>query len=449
MVEAKTKVQRYERYKDSELEWLGEIPLNWNLQKLKSFLTVHGRIGFRGYTVNDLVDKGDGAVTISPSNMGESEMIWKKVSYLSWKKYYESPEIIVEEGDLLIVKTASIGKIAYVRELKEKATINPQILVLKNIKINKDYFYYQLLSNVIQHQLQTEKIGSTIYTISENKILNFRSLVPPLSEQTAIAQFLDDKTTKIDEAITIKQQQISLLKERKQILIHKAVTQGLNSNVKLKDSGVKWIGEIPEHWEVTAVKYILEIPITDGPHTTPELLDEGIPFISAEAIKNGEIDFNKKRGFISEKNHLLFSLKYSPKRNDIYMVKSGATTGNIAIVRTDEEFSIWSPLAVFRSNLKRILPQYLYIYLESPSFKKGVELSWSFGTQQNIGMGVLSNLPISFPSIQEQKEISAYIETASQKIETAIRLKQQEIVKLKEYKSSLINGVVTGKVKVC
>src|SRR5699024_9475435 len=101
---------------------------------------------------------------------------------------------------------------------------------------------------VIQHQLETEKIGSTIYTISETKILNFNGITPTISEQTAIANFLDDKCSKIDAAIEIKQKQISLLKERRQIAIHQAVTRGLDENVPLKDSGVEWIGEIPEHW---------------------------------------------------------------------------------------------------------------------------------------------------------------------------------------------------------
>jgi type I restriction enzyme S subunit len=144
----------------------------------------------------------------------------------------------------------------------------------------------------------------------------------------------------------------------------------------------------------------------------------------------------------------MFSKKYSPKRNDIYMVKSGATTGNVAMVRTDIEFSIWSPLAVFRANQQKVIPNYLLNYLESPSFKLGVELNWSFGTQQNIGMGVLSNLPIAYPSIEEQSMISQYIGQVTSKVKSAIALKEQEIEKLKEYKATLINSAVTGKIKV-
>jgi type I restriction enzyme S subunit len=420
MIETKTNVQRYDAYKDSGVEWLGQIPEHWNLQKLKSFLTVHGRIGFRGYTLNDLVNKGEGAVTISPSNMGESEMVWKKVSYLSWKKYYESPEIIVNEGDLLIVKTASIGKIAYVRELKDKATINPQILILKNIKINKDYFYYQLLSNVIQHQLQTDKIGSTIYTISENKILNFTATVPPLTEQTKIAQFLDDKTTKIEDAITIKEQQINLLKERKQILIHKAVTQGLNPNVKLKDSGVDWIGEIPEHWEVKRLKHCLNI--NNGSDYKHIQTDEGYPVIgsggqfayASEYMYDGEVVFLGRKGTIDKP--LYFKGKFWAVDTMFYAnTKNGNIVKFLYYLATTLPFSYYSTATAL------------------PSM-----------TQSD-----LNNHPISRPPIDEQKKIVEYIENATNKIDTAIILKQQEIEKLKEYKSSLINSVVTGKVMVC
>jgi type I restriction enzyme S subunit len=441
MIEITTKVKRYDVYKDSGVEWLGEIPEHWETRRIKY---IFNEINERSENGNeDLLSVSQyTGVTNKSDKVQEGGMLTNALTLEGYKK--------VTKGDLIsnimLAWNGSLGFSPF------NGITSPAYSIYRIYGDNDNrYFHYLLRTELYKAEFKRNSSGviESRLRLYTDDFFKIESILPPPPEQTKIAQFLDDKTTKIEDAITIKKQQINLLKERKQILIHKTVTQGLNPNVKLKNSGVEWIGEIPEHWEVTAIKYLLEIPITDGPHTTPELLDEGIPFISAEAIKNGEIDFNKKRGFISEKNHLLFSLKYSPKRNDIYMVKSGATTGNIAMVKTDEAFSIWSPLAVFRSNLNRVLPQYLYIYLESPSFKKGVELSWSFGTQQNIGMGVLSNLPISFPSIQEQKEISSYIETASQKIGRAINLKQQEIEKLKEYKSSLINSVVTGKVRVC
>ena len=129
------------------------------------------------------------------------------------------------------------------------------------------------------------------------------------------------------------------------------------------------------------------------------------------------------------------------------MIKSGATTGNIAMVETDEEFSIWSPLAVFRANF-RLVPKFLFFALQSVYFKKGVELKWSYGTQQNIGMRILSNLPLVYAPIEEQTQIVSYLEDIEEKIAKAITLKEQEIEKLKEYKTVLIDNVVTGKVKI-
>lgn len=210
-----------------------------------------------------------------------------------------------------------------------------------------------------------------------------------------------------------------------------------------KDSGVEWLGEIPEHWEVVAIKRVLAIPITDGPHTTPELIEEGIPFISAESIKNGKIDFSKKRGFISEKNHLLFSKKYNPQLWDIYMVKSGATTGNTAIVETNKTFSIWSPLAVFRANKQKVSPRYLNLFLQSSTFKISVELSWSFGTQQNIGMGILSNLPMSVPPLSEQTRIAEFLDRKTAQIDQAIAQKERLIELLKERRQVMIHQAVT------
>lgn len=130
------------------------------------------------------------------------------------------------------------------------------------------------------------------------------------------------------------------------------------------------------------------------------------------------------------------------------MVKSGATTGNIAMVKTDAEFSIWSPLAVFRADPNKIDNKYLFYFLSSGAFRAGVEIKWSFGTQQNIGMGILSNLPIAYPSIKEQQNIVSHIESMTVKISNGVFLQEKQIEKLKEYKAVLIDSAVTGKIKV-
>lgn len=209
-----------------------------------------------------------------------------------------------------------------------------------------------------------------------------------------------------------------------------------------KESGSKWIDKIPSSWKVVSLKHILSIPITDGPHLTPEFLEDGVPFVSAEAVSGGYIDFDKIRGFISEADDELFSQKYRPKRNDVYMIKSGATTGITAIVETDRRFNIWSPLAVMRC--KDIYhPRFLLNYLRSDSFQESVQLSWTFGTQQNIGMGTLENLAVCFPSFEEQQKIANFLDHETAKIDTLIEKQQQLIKLLKEKRQAVISHAVT------
>lgn len=210
-----------------------------------------------------------------------------------------------------------------------------------------------------------------------------------------------------------------------------------------KDSGVPWLGDIPSHWEAMSLKFSLSMPITDGPHETPEILLEGIPFISAEAVKKDKLDFNKKRGYISESDHEKYSKKYHPQRGDVYMVKSGATTGNVARVETDEVFNIWSPLAVMRPNIELISTDYLFYILKSTYFNISVQLKWNMGTQQNIGMGVLSNIKIIIPDIDEQQAIVNFLDDKLDHIDTLISKQQQLIEKLAEQRSAVITHAVT------
>ena len=214
---------------------------------------------------------------------------------------------------------------------------------------------------------------------------------------------------------------------------------------EMKDSGVEWIGEIPVDWNVGKTLYALSMPITDGPHETPELFDEGIPFISAEAVScgNGHIDFEHIRGFISQEFYEECCKKYIPQINDIYMIKSGATTGKVAKVEIQKLFTIWSPLAVFRVEPQRCYYEYLYYFIQSDAYQKQIENKWTYGTQQNIGMRTLEKLMICFPSITQQKLIADYLDSKCSKIDEIIEKQRAIIEKLKEYKFSIITEAVT------
>jgi type I restriction enzyme S subunit len=211
---------------------------------------------------------------------------------------------------------------------------------------------------------------------------------------------------------------------------------------KYKPSGVEWLGDVPEEWEIGALKHLVAVPITDGPHETPQFLDEGIPFVSAEAVSSGRIDFSKVRACISPEDNVRYSQKYSPKLHDIYMVKSGATTGITAIVEDRTDFNIWSPLAAIRCG-KKADPHFVLNFMRSRNFLDAITLNWSFGTQQNIGMGVIENLHCTLPPLPEQQQIAAFLDRECGKLD-ALQAKQERLIELlKEKRQALISHAVT------
>ena len=218
---------------------------------------------------------------------------------------------------------------------------------------------------------------------------------------------------------------------------------------KMKDSGIEWIGEIPEGWSVSKVLHCLSMPITDGPHTTPILYDTGIPFVSAEAVScgNGRIDFSHIRGYISEKFYKECCQKYIPEIDDIYMIKSGATTGRVAIVDTTRVFTIWSPLAVFRCNKDCMLPKFLFYYLQSSAFQKEVEFGWTFGTQQNVGMRSLEQMKVCVPPLNEQNTIVNHLDYQCAQIDLLLQKACSSIEEYKNLKQAVIMQAVTKGVR--
>lgn len=211
--------------KDSGVEWIGEMPEHWALVRIKDICKIYGRIGYRGYTEKDLVSEGEGAITLSPSNLQGGKMNYSKCSYLAWKKYYESPEIMIFNNDIIFVKTGSTyGKCAIVENLPMEATINPQSIVFKNIKCNAAFLNYVLFSDVIQIQIENSVVGGTIPTIAQDKINNYKFVLPLLPEQQEIVAYLDDQLLNVDAQITKANRRIELLEELKQSIITEAVT---------------------------------------------------------------------------------------------------------------------------------------------------------------------------------------------------------------------------------
>uniref|UniRef100_UPI0040482327 restriction endonuclease subunit S n=1 Tax=Aliarcobacter sp. TaxID=2321116 RepID=UPI0040482327 len=205
-------------FKDSEF---GRIPESWEVKSIDSIAKISGRIGYRGYTVADIVKEGEGAITLSPSNIINNKINFKNCTYISFFKYEESPEIKIYNGDILLVKTGSTyGKTAIVTGLNEKATLNPQIVVLKNIKMDNLYLSYLMSSRIIQNQITQTIAGGAIPTLSQKNIEKYKFPIPPIEEQKQIAEILSTVDKKIEN---LKEKKL-FFQELKKGLMQKLLT---------------------------------------------------------------------------------------------------------------------------------------------------------------------------------------------------------------------------------
>lgn len=425
---------RYEQYQDSGVAWLGEVPSHWEVKRLK--FAIHYISDKTEAQFSDLRYFGlENIQSFTGKLLDEIELTSEGITHL------------FQKNDVLFGKLRPYLAKVYLAE--QNGLVSTEALVFRSKEnIQPKFLFYYCLSPEFIDAVNGTTFGSKMPRASWDDIGNFKIILPPLPEQTAIAAFLDCKLAQIDALISKQETLLTKLAEKRTALITHAVTRGLNPAAPLKPSGVAWLGEVPQHWEVMSLKFSLAMPITDGPHETPEILSDGIPFISAEAVKNDKLDFNKKRGYISEEDHLRFCKKYSPQKGDIYMVKSGATTGNVAKVETDKVFNIWSPLAVMRPDTNKISTEFLFYAIKAEYFNVSVQLKWNMGTQQNIGMGVLSNIKVIIPPLPEQTAIAHYLDTQTAQIDALSNKIRQTIARLQEYRRTLITQAVTGKIKV-
>jgi type I restriction enzyme, S subunit len=432
-------MKRYDSYKDSGVEWLGEIPKEWNTSKMKFELTIFGRIGFRGYTTEDIVDEGEGVISLSPSNITDDfDLKLSNSTFISYEKYDQSPEIKVFENDIVLVKTSSIGKVTIIKgESLPKMTLNPQLIVLKKVKPNNRFLYYYLISSYFQYELQNEKSGGVMSTISQQKIKDFNLIIPPLSEQQQIVSFLDTKTSLIDSLIEKTQRKIELLKEKKTSLISEVVTKGLNPNVNMKDSGVEWIGDIPDNWNWKRMCYMFKpvsIKNTSGEINLSVYRDYGV-------IPTNSRDDN--HNVISEdtSNYKLVNV------GDFVMNKMKCWMGSLGL---SDYRGIVSPSYTVMKSLTQSNRKYLHNLLRSqiyiPQYRKlsyGVRIG-----QWDMRFEDFRELPCLIPPLSEQRQIVEYLDEQTQKIDNTISIEEKRIELLKEYRQSLISEVVTGKRKV-
>ncbi|WP_426766416.1 restriction endonuclease subunit S [Erwinia aphidicola] len=442
-----TKYKAYPEYKDSGVEWLGEIPKDWTVHSLKRSINrcTNGIWGGDPDEVNDIIVLRVADFDRQSFNVSDLKLTTRSIHPRDRRNR------LLKKGDLLIEKSGGgektlVGCVVIFDKDYEAVTSN-FVAKMSPIEIYDSCFLKFVFSQLYAGKVNYPSIKQTtgIQNLDSDSYLMERFCFPSKAEQINISTFLNHETAKIDSLLEKQQQLIELLKEKRQAVISHAVTKGLNPEAPMKDSGVEWLGEVPESWDVCTIKNIVSTPITDGPHETPDFFSEGVPFISAEAVSSGVIDFSKKRACISLRDHEKFSKKYKPKLHDIYMVKSGATTGITAIVETNEDFNIWSPLAAIRCNAKSD-PYFSLYFLRSKPFQTAVELNWSFGTQQNIGMGVIGNIHITRPPIPEAVGIANFLKLQCSNFERLINIAYEQIELMQERRTALISAAVTGKI---
>jgi len=427
-------MQRYEKYKDSGIDWLGEIPQHWELNRLKHLFKEKKKV------LNFSLPAG---------SISFGEVVFKDDEKIpeSTKATYQE----VLKGDYLINPLNLNYDLISLRIALSDIDVvvsSGYIVIQDVIQLNKNYYKWLLHQYDVSYM---KLLGSGVrQTISFNNIANSELPYPNLDEQEVIANFLNEKCEKIDGAIILKEQQIEKLKELRQITIHNAVTKGISLStgkvVRMKDSGIDWIGEIPEHWEVKKLKYLFYL--TGGGTPSKEnftFWNGSIPWVSPKDMKAKWIE--KTEDYISEVAIQNSSTKLIPKNSLLLVVRSGILQRTLPLCFAKVDLTINQDIKAITAKSK-MASEFLYYYilgLERFLLKEWVK---DGATVESIEISYLENTQLVFPSLSEQEEIVAYLETQTTKIDKAIAQKQEQIIKLKEYKQSLINEVVTGKLKV-
>lgn len=417
------KVERYSAYKYAGEDWMGEVPAHWEIRKLK-------HIFFEKKMKNNPQLKA-GSISFGEVVVKDDEKIPE-----STKASYQE----VLDGEFLINPLNLNYDLISLRIALSRinVVVSSGYIVLKNHEdINKQYYKYLLHRYDVAYM---KLLGSGVrQTISFNHIGNSLLLFPPKEEQTAIAQFLDRKTAQIDKAIAQKEKLIELLKERRQILIHKAVTRGLNPKVKLKPSGVEWIGEIPEHWEVLpGLRFFKENNRKNlGMKESRVLsLSYGRIIIKPEEKLVGLVPESFETYQIVKPGDII--IRCTDLQNDQTSLRTGLAKDDGIIT------SAYLNLGIVRNDN----PAFLQLYLHGLDVTK-VLYKFGSGLRQNLSYVDFKRLPVVSVPREEQDLIVKYVEELERKIVKAVSYKKQEIQRLKEYKATLINSAVTGKIKVC
>ena len=423
-------MRQYESYKDSGVEWLGEIPSHWEISSLgkillsvseknRSDLPLLSITRELGVIERDTEDQ-DSNHNFIPDDLSNYKILKKGQFGMNKMKAWQ--------GSYGVSDFTGI--------------VSPAYYIFDFIKsINPQFFHWAIRSKIYVSFFGSASDGVRIgqWDLSKSRMKSIPFIIPSNDEQQKIAQFLDDKTAKIDQAVDLVEKQIALLKEHKQILIQNAVTRGLNPDVPLKDSGVEWIGQVPEHWEVSSLGKML-LPVSEKNKPNLPLLS-----ITRElgVIERDVEDQESNHNFIPDD---LSNYKVL-KEGQFGMNKMKAWQGSYGVSRFT---GIVSPAYYIFDFIKSVNSRFFHWAIRSKiyisffgSASDGVRIG-----QWDLSKSRMKSIPFIIPSYTEQVQIADYLDQQAVKIDQAIALKTAHIEKLKEYKSVLINDVVTGKVRV-
>lgn len=437
-------MKKYEAYKNSGIEWIGQIPEGWSVVPLKYNLSLKGRIGWNGLKSEEFQEKSY-AYLVTGQDFNSDVVNWEKCYQINKERYDEDPFIQLENGDLLVTKDGTIGKVAKVVNLDKPACLNSGIFVVKQTKgvFEQNYLYWVLVSNQLKEFVGFNSTGSTIAHLYQNVFENMPLTVPPLTEQKAIASYLDYKVGQIDASVSAINSQIDDLKSYRQSIISEAVTKGLNPDVPLKDSGVEWIGEIPESWDCTKLGWIY---MNMGSGTTPDTnnlnyySEDGVNWLQTGDLNDSEVIMTSKH--VTELAIKERGMKLYPA-GSIVIAMYGATIGKVGLLKIE---TTTNQACCVLPNVDNMYNRYVFYTVQSS--KTALLAKSAGGGQPNISQTIIKEHKIPIPSLDEQFVIADYLDSKTSKIDTAIKSLEAQRDDLNALKQSFISEAVTGKIDV-
>jgi type I restriction enzyme S subunit len=456
-------MEKYQSYKPSDVEWIGEIPYNWKETRLKYVGNLYG--GLTGKSGEDFKqeDNPNNKPYIPYTNIFRNTYISKNhVDYVVLGDGENQNK--VQKFDLFFLMSSEtyqdLGKPCILVDDIDELYLNSfcKGFRVNRIDVNPLFLNYQLLGSIHKELISIEGRGFTRINLRQDRLNETPIILPPLTEQLQIVQFLDEKTDLIDKLISTKERKITLLKEQRKLLINQVVTKGLNPNVKMKETGIEWIREVPEHWLLISLHKLLQtnrLEFQDGNHggehpNPEEFIETGVPFIKPRDIQDGNVDWSKCDRLPFERCSR-FRIGFS-NNDDVLLVNRGGSIGKVCYVNDyNNEFPyfIINPQVTYLRGKNGLSSKYVYYITKSDVFRCGVDLILGHGsTFPFLGLSNMGDFQMVLPPQVEQQKIVEYLDSQTKEIDDLIHLEQKKIDLLKEYRKSLISDVVTGKVKV-